>query len=69
MLEDPNCGARQASTQHQRHVIQLITQNKATLKQEKRREKQILFKLMLLSFFFIFLTGDLFSLCEDSSNP
>lgn len=51
MLEDPNCGARQASTQHQRRVIQLIAQNKATLKQEKRREKQILFKLMLLSFF------------------
>lgn len=39
MFEDPNCGGRQASTQHQRRVIQLITQNKATLKREKKKKK------------------------------
>lgn len=49
MFEDPNCGARQASTQHQRRVIQLIAQNETTLKQEKER---IAFKTHIAMFFF-----------------
>lgn len=67
MFEDPNCGARQASTQHQRRVIQLIAQNETTLKQEKER---IVFKTHIAKFFFVFffLTGKLFFLCEDSSD-
>lgn len=31
MFEDPNRGARQTSTQHQRRMIQLVAQDEATL--------------------------------------
>lgn len=40
MFEDPDGGAGQASTQHQRRVIQLVTQNETTLKTGGEEEQE-----------------------------
>lgn len=58
MFEDPDCRARQTSTEHQGRVIQLITQNEATLQHHKNsfhtflrlisnHKSQILFTVVL----------------------
>ena len=54
MFEDPNCGARQTGTQYQRRMIQLVTQNKTTLKQEKKNNEFNEFFQVV-----IFITSDL----------
>lgn len=60
MFEDPDGRARQTGAQHQRRVVQLITQNETTLKQKKKK----LFFLSPVALIFIFPTANLLSLCE-----
>ena len=54
MFEDPNGGAGQASTEHQRGVVQLVTQDQTTLK--TRRKEDIYFLRLCCRFFNVMIS-------------
>lgn len=60
MFEDPDRRAWQTGAQHQRRVVQLITQNETTLEKEQKK----IFFLLPVALIFSFMTGNPLSFCE-----